>query len=722
MAKTLRNILNKLLLAPTDKVEGDVKSYVRAVESGKFRDKVVFGISDQERGFHSLDPVKQPGALYCGGMGSGKSIAMRFTVGTHLATNSENTFYILVDTLKGMTDYVMLFKDKTDDFGNVLEENPFKKNVVAAVNDSSKIVPVIDMVHAECMDRKEEFSRVGANNIYSYDKIMKEKAAESGEEFNGLARIMVCIEEFHAIPNSPQVKFAMRVDQQGSVASKLKELMRVGRSYGIIFMFATQRATSEDVPSQLKPGLSMMMAFRMNNPGEASAMNLPHAQDIGVKQRGRCAYEDGFIQYPYIDDKALEELLKRYYKPLKAKLLKYQPEDYHNALGGEGNDGMVWIKPFADIVKFASQYELKTIAKRLLREFKIETELQSNPAYVADMIGTKYDDKYAIRLINNREQGNRKEIESLQKGAEILGCNKLLVIVSEISMPSGVSNLERSKDENIIILENDDLIQIANMLDSKKELEEKGKFHELYLRYQIADVRDMNEALSEEDIEKVEKEKEAILQEKNKIDIDYNYCIKRGFIQDERFMKNILINQYKYRILNLDDKERLSLLNKFNIDESEILVEAPLEAEKESKNIAQEEKIEIEKIESEGKSVEVESRVENAEQQKEILETEQENNKEESLRDKLRREREAYKAKLKEERKKFLEEIEEPIPQETKVQQESLEKKTKEEQKKNLIENDISEEDDDSLDTDVLLKIRERLKNNIMKERERGAL
>lgn len=729
MSKLIRKVLNKLLLAPTEKVEGDVKSYVKAIESGRFKDKIVFGISDEERGFHSLDPVKQPGALYCGGMGSGKSIAMRFSVGTHIAVNSENTFYILVDTLKGMTDYTMLFKDDTDDFGNIIKENPYKKNVVAAVNDTSKIVPVVDMIHAECMSRKEEFSRVGANNIYSYDRIMQEKAEESGENFDGLARMMICIEEFHAIPNSPQVKFAMRVDQQGSIANKLKELMRVGRSYGIFFMFATQRATSEDVPSQLKPGLSMMMAFRMNNPGEASAMNLPHAQEIGVKQRGRCAYEDGFIQYPYIDDKVLDVMLKKYYKPLKAKLLKYKSEDYHEALGGEGNDGMVWIKPFKDIIKFASQYDIKTITRRLLKEFKIEVELQENEAYVADMIGTKYDDRYAIRLINTREQGSKKEIEALQKGAEILGCNKILVIVSDISPPSGVSNLDRAQGDDSIILDNDDLIQIANMLDSRTELEEKGKFHELYLRYGIADAKDLVKGRDDgdNDIESLDIEKKEILSKEESIDLDYGYLLKKGFLEDENFMRDVLINAYKYNITNLKEEELNNLIEKYNLTQDQIIKTIPNEDSQE----VIEEKIEVEEIvETIPKVPPVkESPIENRETP--------EVKKKEDLREKLRLEREAYKARLKEERKKFLDQLDEPIEGISTVKEEKIEhieeektgSKSDTEDQEYASENEIieikeerekKEDTSEQLDKDVLLKIRERLKQNILKEREQG--
>lgn len=649
MANIVTKILDKVFLAPEEKVEGDLNSYIKALNSGRFNDKICYGISDKDKGFYVIDPIMRPGALYCGGMGSGKSIAMRFTVVTHMVANSHNTFYILVDTLKGMTDYVQLFQDEIDDFGVVIKENPYKKNVVAAVNDSAKIVPVIDMVYEECMARKDEFSRVGANNVYSYDKLIREK---DNPNYKGIARIMICIEEFHAIPNSPQVKFGMKVDQKGSIASKMKDLMRIGRSYGIFFMLASQRATSEDIPSQLKPGLSTMMAFRMNNPGEASAMNLPHAQDIGVKQQGRCAYEDGFIQYPYISDSVLDRMLKQYYKPLEGQLLKAQSEEYHAALKGEGNDGMVWIKPYKDIIKFSNQYEVKTIATRMLKAFNINVEIQPNETFVADMIGTKYEDRYAIRLINNREQGSKKEIDALIKGADALNCNKILIIVVEVNPPMAVTSLERGPEASkTTILDNDDLIQIANMLDSKKDLEASGKFAEFYLRYGISDVRDL-----------------AVKKTETPISI-------------EKVIESTTV----------ENKKEESVEEVIEGKEEEIIV-APVVAEFVPT-------IKIEKVE---------------------VAPVQEND---ELRDRLKLEREAYKQKIKEERKKFLDESLTPIEltkKEMRVEGLSPEiegvEATADEKEEIKVEMERPSSKE-SLDKDVLLKIRDRLRQNIINER-----
>ena len=83
------NFINKILMVSTGKVDGDFKSYLRKIESGDFRDRFCYGVSDSKKGFHTLDPVSAPGALYCGSMGSGKSVGMYFTTFTHLMTNSD---------------------------------------------------------------------------------------------------------------------------------------------------------------------------------------------------------------------------------------------------------------------------------------------------------------------------------------------------------------------------------------------------------------------------------------------------------------------------------------------------------------------------------------------------------------------------------------------------------------------------------------------------------
>lgn len=494
---SVRSVLNNIFWTSPPKEDGDFSSYLKKLENGEFKDKIVFGISDKIRTFFMLDPVKQPGALFCGGMGSGKSIAMRFSVSTFLAANSKNSFIILIDPAKGMTDYKLLFKDPVDGKGNVIGVNKFKKNVVAGLDDVGKFVSLIDMLDVEIKERQKRFTKLGASNIFDYE----EKVREAEPEYKGLARIMVAIEEFHEIPNHEYIKFHMKYDQNGTIASKFRRIMRIGRSYGVFFMLATQKATSDDVPSQIKPGLSLLMAFRVNQPGEAGALNLPHASDIGLSQRGRCAYEDGFMQYPYLKDEAIIKMLDKYYQPLESELMTYQPEDYQKAFAGDGSSGMVNVKPLNELVDLYQQYDPKDIIKRFMESFNFNLEKQETDAYIADYIATKYGKRYSLRIITNREQGGDKEIKALIKGAEILKCDGLIIMGFD-SMMSSIASRAKSNAKNIevIVVDKDDMKQMGFVLDDKNELISKGKFNEMYLELALSDRRDIGLEIEETDV------------------------------------------------------------------------------------------------------------------------------------------------------------------------------------------------------------------------------
>lgn len=482
--------LKKLLLAQVEKEEGDFSSFIEKLEAGDFNEKMNYGIAADKRGFLLVDPVQQPGALYCGGMGSGKSVAMRFTLITHMLANSENTFYVLVDPLKGMTDYAILFKD-----------DRYKKNVAVALNDTAKLIPVIEMIYQECMTRKEEFSRVNAKNIYDYEDIMKKKDSN----FSGLARIIIAMEEFHSVPNAEQIKYHMNSDRIGSPAEMLKTLLRIGRSYGITLLAATQRATSDDFPSSLKPGITQLMAFRVNNPGDATAINLPAAADILMSQRGRCVYESGFIQFPYLDDDASSKLLKKYYKPLKAKLLKFSVEKYHEAFSGEGNQGMVQVKTLKSLIENYQSFKVEDIITRILEAFDFKVTPQTNTALPVNLIAQRDDLKYAVLITAGRGSVSEKGISSFKEGAKILECNRMIAISMDGPISSSVNTAVNSLKG--YALDNEDLQQIARVLDNKTSLEREGKFEVLYEKIPLIK-REVKEEAKEEREDEIENDEE----------------------------------------------------------------------------------------------------------------------------------------------------------------------------------------------------------------------
>jgi hypothetical protein len=458
---SLRKLVNKFLMVPEESEPTDLKGYLKMIESGKLHNKLCYGIAEDKRGFHIVDPKDNPGSLSVGSMGSGKSVGIKFTLITRMLSNSEHDFFVLVDPLKGMADYSCLF--------------PYTENVVTALNNPAKLVTVIDMLHAECMARKDAFSEVQAPDIYTYEKIMKKK----NPNFR-LARIVICFEEFHLIPNSEYIKFGYKVDVVGSAAYQLKELMRISRSYGFTFHFGTQRATPEDVPSTLKPGLTTMIAFRVTNAGDAGAMNLPQAADIRSEQKGRCAYEGGYMQYPYFTDETAIRLLKKYYSPLKAKMLKYSVADFHKALEGEGNDGMVWVKPYKDILMNITQFNPLEVYTRFLQSFNFKVERQTNSALGVQLIAERNNIKYAVLAVmpdtqNSRSSVTPKTIQVFKDGAKILGCENAIFISSS----SGGRDVNGDSFFKFTA-DGEDLHRISEVLDNSKKLEASGNYTELF--------------------------------------------------------------------------------------------------------------------------------------------------------------------------------------------------------------------------------------------------
>lgn len=473
-----RNFFSKLLVSRGDKVQGSFQTYRQLLDSGRLRDRFCYGIADSKKGFHIVNPIKDPGALFCGGMGSGKSEAMKFTVGTHMAANSDHTLYLLVDMEKGMNEYASLFK---------------YENVITALNDPAKIVPVIDMVYDEYLARKDLFTQEGikVNNILSYEEMAKnpdfiEKMKKRGIDTpKKLSRIVICCEEFHAIPNSKQVQFSFRYDTPGTIANKLRLLLRAGRSYGIVLLAASQRATSGDFPTELKPGISEIMAFKTANPMDMAALNLPHGDKI--RETGRCANKDGFIQFPYFPRKGdFERLLDAYHKPFNASLIAHSLDDFKTALSGEGNDGMVDVKPLKELLINASSFSITAIAIRILKEFDYKILPIENEAMAVDIVAEKDGQKVAIMTISEKMTKD-KRVDAFVEGANLLNCDRAIILGFEsIPMRTSTGTIAINGEEGIIV-DSEDLLRIAEVMDNKEALKEAGQFDRLYSKLALAD-------------------------------------------------------------------------------------------------------------------------------------------------------------------------------------------------------------------------------------------
>lgn len=461
------NLFSKLFYAKPQSNVLSTKYYLEKLESGELSRKVFMGIADFSADFLTADPISTPGLLCIGGQGSGKSKGLKAAAVTALAASPETSAFFLVDPLKGMGDYTTMF--------------PYEKNVCVSIgkdNDEAmlKFSILIDMLYEEMTARQKAFIEKEASDLHDYEK-------KTGEK---VANLFIVCEEFHAITLHPKVNFFENANEDGTVANKMKKLARAGRSYGICIMAATQRATQTDFPSDLRAGITNILAFQVKTSADAAMVNLGHAADIKSTQRGRAAHEEGFIQMPLFTDEFCTKLLKKYYKPLSAKLFLHKMEDYRLALGDEGVKGAVKNQALLKVVKNIESYQLEDVSERILKLFDFTLEEQSNKALHFQQYALKNGKKYAVWSIDafknasssrgmsrGRSNMDDREIDRVKKELKSKGCDGLIVITNS-SSKTGLSG------ENIIDLDKFDMVNIAEILENEESLKEEGLWDEKY--------------------------------------------------------------------------------------------------------------------------------------------------------------------------------------------------------------------------------------------------
>lgn len=146
-----------------------------------------------------------------------------------------------------------------------------------------------------------------------------------------LSFIQVFFEDFHAIPSLINLENEHGIE--GTTAYKFATLTRLGRSFGIFFNAASQRATAKECPKALMPGFSHRFSFHHYNPQDHEALNLPLGNEIKAAERGRCAYEKGFLQFPYLNDEDIKSLLKTHLKEFHSNFLFKTVDEVKSSLG-----------------------------------------------------------------------------------------------------------------------------------------------------------------------------------------------------------------------------------------------------------------------------------------------------------------------------------------------------------------------------------------------------
>lgn len=290
--KVLNFFKEEIPPAPNNNSKLNIKDLEKLIQEGLLKDKFLMGQINESGQLLVKDFFTEPNALFAGSMGSGKTIALMTMISTWLMGNSENSQLFIVDTLKGAMDYKNLFQ--------------FKQ--VHQIDTQDKINHLIDLLYDEAMARKEELTSVQAANIKDYE-LKKGKT---------ISRCLVVFEEFHSIPYG-SLDFDNQYKVQGSSANKLHTLFRIGRSLGIWFLMATQKATASDIPPSLIANAVNKMVFRISKAESSYLLGNIKAGELTASDRGVAESDWGKIVFSYFSPEDLNKLLLKYVKNLEVE-------------------------------------------------------------------------------------------------------------------------------------------------------------------------------------------------------------------------------------------------------------------------------------------------------------------------------------------------------------------------------------------------------------------
>lgn len=310
---------------------------------------------------------------------------------------------------------------------------------------------------------------------------------EYTKEFVGVAQIYPVFEEFHNIPNSEQVNFDEKKDTFGSVAQQMFALARTGRSFGICFFVATQKASYKEFPSDIQVGITNIMAHK--GPGNG-CLELP--QDSGkLLMSGHFIHKSGQGRSIYLTDSIMDKLLRKYVKPCKGEMFGPSIQEYHEALSGVGAEGMIKNYPLFNVVSNYSVFiktgssearELAPLVERMLGLFNFSYKEQSNSTLTVKGIAEKDGHRFAVyygnfgsRRFSSDNSFNKKKSDQLKQDMEILGCDRLIAFA--FGEDQSLAGLARSL--NGIYMDIDDMKRMAQVFDNRKENEEAGIFQKL---------------------------------------------------------------------------------------------------------------------------------------------------------------------------------------------------------------------------------------------------
>lgn len=529
----------------------DQKAWLKALDDGRWCRLMVLGISDKEMGWLIKNPLDNAGVLLVGGMGSGKSTCGKFILTTMFASAKGKAVFLFCDvSSKGCADYSPFFKFKGCTANALYDpakliplflflDDELKKrqtafaNMFASENMTAyeKNYETLQKLYNEMLEALKsgkDIESIGGKfaykcNLNSAREVLEEthkhnlldmprerlealkgvldgdtslvKKALHKDKFEGVAQVNVLIEEFHSVPNSPEMNFQENQDIQGTIANILKNLAKVSRSFGFNFILVNQRATFTEVPPNIKLIANTTLCHKVNNPSDASGLNLSRVEEIkGEEMKGRAVYEEGFSQAPFLSKDTMDTILEKYYVPLKAKLFGKQLGEYQTAFQSEGSDGMADVMTHEFVVLNNTMFRPKKIIEKFFKAYGWNIdESYKTTATEIQIVLSKEDKKIGVIVNQNRETGagkmamsngpSEKKMKDFANECDMLGIQGKLFInldKREGGMGGSRGMMNGGSSDLVEKITYEDLLKAGVVFDNKETTVEEGNYEDLY--------------------------------------------------------------------------------------------------------------------------------------------------------------------------------------------------------------------------------------------------
>lgn len=465
---------SKLFFPPKSANEFTLERYVKAIESGEFRDVFNLGVCETGGGTWLLkDFTQEPNALFVGTMGSGKSFGASYTLSTWLMSNSDKTIMFIADVSKGATDYSAMFK---------------YDQVYPITGDGGRDAPsligrVIDLVYSEAMARKDLFSETQSISVKDYE-------SKTG---HSMARIVVMLEEFHAIPYQIW-EFDRNYKKSHTAANKFHQLMRIGRSYGIFFCAASQKSTKSDIPTEVVPNFTQKQIFKVSQ-GEAQyVLGRTDPARLTSAQKGRCYTEYGAVQFPFLPKETQTILLDRYVKPLHATCAYLTPSLIHDYLEGKSTKELYSLKKMTELTEALESFDGELVIQIIHEKIgnKVERIDSKTDNYGICMVVTTPNGERRAVMYRKDSKVGPKTLNNLNSAIHYYKCASALLYCLGENLLQGV--YKQARELGIRVYDHEDIKLIARQIDA-------GKIENaIRLEVELANTNVVPSSVSEDDL------------------------------------------------------------------------------------------------------------------------------------------------------------------------------------------------------------------------------